>query len=53
MELRQIIPMWEKEHGRPFLINGLRFIDALDQRMEAEAAEKEAKKVHFSSPVSH
>ncbi|KAL8280672.1 hypothetical protein RQP46_006995 [Phenoliferia psychrophenolica] len=43
-ELRQIIPQWEQEHGRPFLINGRRFIDSLDQRLEAEAAEKELKK---------
>ncbi|KAK4700631.1 Ase1/PRC1/MAP65 family protein, partial [Phenoliferia sp. Uapishka_3] len=43
-ELRQIIPLWEQENNRPFLINGRRFIDTLDQRMEAEAAEKESKK---------
>lgn len=45
MELRQIIPQWEAEHQRPFLINGQRFLDDLDRKMEEEAAEKESKKV--------
>ena len=46
-ELRQIIPLWEKENGKPFLVNGVRFIDSLDEKIEADLAEKEAKKVRY------
>ena len=55
-ELRHSIPAWEQQNGRPFLVNGVRFIDELDAKIEAEAAEKESKKVgpslHFSQ-LSH
>ncbi|KAI5477642.1 microtubule associated protein [Pseudohyphozyma bogoriensis] len=43
-ELRVLIPNWEEEHGRPFLVNGSRFLDDLEAKLEAEAAEKESKK---------
>ncbi|KAM0752168.1 hypothetical protein T439DRAFT_324245 [Meredithblackwellia eburnea MCA 4105] len=43
-ELRQLIPAWESENNRPFLLNGVRFLDSLDQQIEQELAEKENKK---------
>ena len=42
-----MIPAWEQENQRPFLVNGTRFLDELDMKLEAEAAEKESKKVGF------
>lgn len=44
-ELRRFIPTWEAEHGRAFLVNGKRFLDDLDEKLDAELAEKESKKV--------
>ncbi|SCZ97569.1 BZ3500_MvSof-1268-A1-R1_Chr4-3g07255 [Microbotryum saponariae] len=44
-ELRQFIPAWEQQNQRPFLVNGVRFLDDLENKMGAEMAEKENKKV--------
>jgi protein regulator of cytokinesis 1 len=52
-ELRQFIPQWEAEHRRPFLVNGKRFLDDLDEKAEAEAMEKESKKVRSHFLASH
>uniref|UniRef100_A0A0K3CIC3 BY PROTMAP: gi/472584167/gb/EMS21773.1/ microtubule associated protein [Rhodosporidium toruloides NP11] gi/647394509/emb/CDR35739.1/ RHTO0S01e06040g1_1 [Rhodosporidium toruloides] n=1 Tax=Rhodotorula toruloides TaxID=5286 RepID=A0A0K3CIC3_RHOTO len=43
-ELRALIPQWEAENGRPFLVNGVSFIDGLDEQIRAEELEKENKK---------
>ncbi|BGP27094.1 Microtubule bundling protein [Rhodotorula toruloides] len=43
-ELRALIPQWEAENGRPFLVNGVSFIDGLDEQVRAEELEKENKK---------
>ncbi|KAK4052832.1 Microtubule bundling protein [Microbotryomycetes sp. JL201] len=50
-ELRQIIPAWEQDNQRPFLVNGTRFIDELDMKLEAEATEKENKKRAKAGPA--
>ncbi|SGY76227.1 BQ5605_C005g03476 [Microbotryum silenes-dioicae] len=43
-ELRHFIPAWEQQNQRPFLVNGVRFLDDLEKKMGAEMAEKENKK---------
>ncbi|GAA5929842.1 hypothetical protein JCM1841_000504 [Sporobolomyces salmonicolor] len=43
-ELRSLIPQWEAANNRPFLVNGVSFIDGLDQQQRAEELEKENKK---------
>ncbi|SCV69366.1 BQ2448_2386 [Microbotryum intermedium] len=43
-ELRQFIPAWEQQNQRPFLVNGVRFLDDLETKIGAEMAEKENKK---------
>ncbi|GAA5832060.1 hypothetical protein JCM11251_002804 [Rhodosporidiobolus azoricus] len=43
-ELRALIPQWEAEHGRPFLVNGVSFIEGLDEQIRAEEMEKENRK---------
>ena len=42
------IPQWEREHGRPLMINGSRFIDDLVERLELESTGKENKRVRFA-----
>lgn len=49
-ELRRLIPQWEAAHGRPFLVNGVSFIEGLDEQIRAEEQEKENRKVRESSP---
>lgn len=44
-ELRSLIPAWEAMYGKTFSVNGVGFIAELDRQVEAEAAEKDAKKV--------
>lgn len=44
-ELRRLIPQWEETHGRPFLVNGVSFIEGLDEQIRAEEQEKENRKV--------
>ncbi|KAI9606917.1 hypothetical protein H4Q26_006461 [Puccinia striiformis f. sp. tritici PST-130] len=39
-ELKKIIPEWENERGRPFMINGSRFLEDLVIRLDQEAASK-------------
>ncbi|GAA5836948.1 hypothetical protein JCM9279_007713 [Rhodotorula babjevae] len=43
-ELRALIPQWEAANGRPFLINGVGFIQGLDEQIRAEEQEKENRK---------
>ncbi|BGP42853.1 Microtubule bundling protein [Rhodotorula kratochvilovae] len=43
-ELRVLIPQWEAANGRPFLINGVGFIQGLDEQIRAEELEKENRK---------
>ncbi|GAA5873828.1 hypothetical protein JCM3774_000695 [Rhodotorula dairenensis] len=43
-ELRRLIPQWEAAHGRPFLVNGVSFIEGLDDQIRAEEQEKENRK---------
>lgn len=43
-ELRRLIPQWEATHGRPFLVNGVSFIEGLDEQIRAEEQEKENRK---------
>ncbi|GAA5911283.1 hypothetical protein JCM8208_004318 [Rhodotorula glutinis] len=43
-ELRSLIPKWEAANGRPFLINGVGFIQGLDEQIRAEEQEKENRK---------
>ncbi|GAA5921137.1 hypothetical protein JCM3775_004106 [Rhodotorula graminis] len=43
-ELRLMIPEWEAANGRPFLINGVGFIQGLDEQLRADEQEKENRK---------
>lgn len=38
-----MIPEWENERGKAFLVNGSRFLEDLVARLEQEAAGKENK----------
>jgi protein regulator of cytokinesis 1 len=44
-ELLKLLPRWEIEAGRPFLIRGERVVDTIQNALEAKEAAKEAKKV--------
>lgn len=46
-----LLPQWEKEAGREFLIHGERVVDAIQDAIEAKEAAKEAKKVCLSQVV--
>ncbi|KAI8460563.1 microtubule associated protein-domain-containing protein [Phakopsora pachyrhizi] len=39
-DLKTLIPKWENERGKPFMINGSRFLEDLVIRLEQEAAAK-------------
>ncbi|MBW0498503.1 hypothetical protein O181_038218 [Austropuccinia psidii MF-1] len=39
-DLKTLIPKWENERGRPFMVNGSRFLEDLVIRLEQEAATK-------------
>lgn len=39
-DLKTLIPQWENERGRPFMVNGSRFLEDLVIRLEQEAASK-------------
>ncbi|PLW53183.1 hypothetical protein PCANC_09770 [Puccinia coronata f. sp. avenae] len=39
-DLKKLIPEWENERGRPFMVNGSRFLEDLVIRLEQEAALK-------------
>lgn len=41
----KLLPQWEKEAKRPFLIRGERVVDVIQDAIEAKEAAKEAKKV--------
>jgi hypothetical protein len=44
-ELLKLLPQWETEAKRPFLIRGERVVDVIQDAIEAKEAAKEAKKV--------
>lgn len=39
------MPEWEAEASRPFMVQGERVVDVIQDALEAKAAAKEAKKV--------
>ena len=41
----KLLPQWELEAKRPFLIRGERVVDTIQDALEAKEAAKEAKKV--------
>lgn len=41
-ELLRFIPMWEDEYGQPFLVNGSRFVEDLQAKIDEEGAGKGA-----------
>lgn len=43
-----MIPQWEAQNHRPFLVNGVSFIEGLDEQIRAEEEEKENRKVRLS-----
>ncbi|WVR03767.1 hypothetical protein IAU60_000762 [Kwoniella sp. DSM 27419] len=43
-DLLTSLPVWEEEHGRPFLVSGERVIAKIQDEREAKEAAKEAKK---------
>ncbi|GAA5886410.1 hypothetical protein JCM6882_001629 [Rhodosporidiobolus microsporus] len=43
-DLRALIPQWEAAHGRPFLVNGVSFLEGLDEQRRMEEVEKENRK---------
>lgn len=46
-----LLPQWETEHQRPFLVNGVSVVEQIYDEREAKEAAKEAKKVSlFAGP---
>ncbi|GAA5944347.1 Ase1p [Sporobolomyces koalae] len=43
-DLRALIPEWEAKHRRPFLVDGVPFIESLDEQQRAQEMEKENKR---------
>ncbi|GAA5968403.1 hypothetical protein JCM11641_007626 [Rhodosporidiobolus odoratus] len=55
-ELRTLIPQWEAQNNRPFLVNGVSFIEGLDEQKRQEEMEKENRKrakLGLSASTSH
>lgn len=50
-QLKELIPKWENSRGRPFLINGSRYLDDLVTRLEQEAASKDQRTKTGTAPV--
>ncbi|EGG02895.1 uncharacterized protein MELLADRAFT_65889 [Melampsora larici-populina 98AG31] len=50
-QLKELIPQWENSRGRPFLINGSRYLDDLVTRLEQEAASKDQRTKTGTAPV--
>lgn len=44
-ELLILLPLWEQEHSRAFMVNGERVLELIQARIDAKEAEKEARKV--------
>ena len=44
-DILTLLPRWETEHDRPFLVNGISVVDQIYEAREAKEAAKEAKKV--------
>ncbi|KAE8539597.1 hypothetical protein D1P53_003531 [Cryptococcus gattii VGV] len=44
MDLLSLLPMWEEENGRPFIVSGRRVVDRIHDAMEEKELVKEAKK---------
>lgn len=51
MDLLSLLPTWEEENGRPFMVSGRRVVDRIHDAMEEKELVKEAKKVNVSSPL--
>lgn len=45
MDLLSLLPTWEEENGRPFMVSGRRVVDRIHDAMEEKELVKEAKKV--------
>ncbi|KIR82401.1 hypothetical protein I306_00513 [Cryptococcus gattii EJB2] len=45
MDLLSLLPTWEEENGRPFIVSGRRVVDRIHDAMEEKELVKEAKKV--------
>lgn len=52
MDLLSLLPTWEEENGRPFMVSGRRVVDQIHDAMEEKELVKEAKKVNVSSPLT-
>lgn len=46
-KLLQALPAWEKDHQRPFCINGERIIETIQATLDAKQAAKDLKQVRF------
>lgn len=44
-ELLSVLPAWEEANGRPFMVQGYRVVDRIQDAIDAKEAAKEAKKV--------
>ncbi|OXG27394.1 hypothetical protein C360_06189 [Cryptococcus neoformans Bt15] len=44
MDLLSLLPTWEEENGRPFMVSGRRVVDRIHDAMEEKELVKEAKK---------
>jgi protein regulator of cytokinesis 1 len=44
-ELLSVLPTWEEANGRPFMVQGYRVVDRIQDAIDAKEAAKEAKKV--------
>ena len=54
-ELLKVIPVWEEEHGEPFTINGVRYLDELLEQVEGSkenAVRKRTRTVSGAQPTS-
>lgn len=52
-KLKAQIDMWECEQGRDFLVNGLKFLQYVEEQWEQQQAEKEREKMaRVSQPAS-
>ena len=44
-ELKSMLLQWEEDHGRHFLVEDSRYIDAVEAQMKMRFQEKEEKKI--------
>lgn len=50
-ELLRVIPVWETEHGMPFLMDGVRFVDYLQEQLDS--AKENSKQPARVRPAEH